>query len=131
MDSPRARREPGEVAGDWLPLDLAFRNKGQLAIDICADCRADGLEFDFICGDEVYGGCTQLREFLEAGSQAYVLRASSSFMVTLATGTKVTCKDAVKLLVKDKPEPGGSTSAPDSPATPRSPWSASEMRLPY
>ena len=33
-----------------LPLDLAFRTKGQLAIDICL-CRADGLEFDFICGN--------------------------------------------------------------------------------
>ena len=49
-----------------LPLDLEFRTKGQLAMDICADCRADGLTFDFICGDEVYGSCTQLREFLEA-----------------------------------------------------------------
>ena len=29
-----------------------------------------------------------------------------------------------------RPEPGGSTNAPDSPAIPRSPWSASEMRLP-
>ena len=35
-----------------LPLDLAFRTKGQLAIDICTDALADGLRFDFICGDE-------------------------------------------------------------------------------
>ena len=49
-----------------LPLDLEFRTKGQLAMDICADCYADGLTFDFICGDEVYGSCTQLREFLES-----------------------------------------------------------------
>ena len=48
-----------------LPLDLQFRTKGQLAMDICADCYADGLAFDFICGDEVYGSCTALREFLE------------------------------------------------------------------
>ena len=48
-----------------LPLDLEFRTKGQLAIDICADCYADGLTFDFACGDEVYGSCTQLREFFE------------------------------------------------------------------
>ena len=42
-----------------LPLDLEFRTRGQLAIDICADAYADGLRgFDFICGDEVYGGCT-------------------------------------------------------------------------
>ena len=42
-----------------LPLDLAFRTKGQLAIDICADAYADGIRFDFACGDEVYGSCTQ------------------------------------------------------------------------
>ena len=85
-----------------LPLDLEFRTKGQLAMDICADCYADGLEFDFICGDEVYGSCTQLRRFLEAEGQAYVLRAASSFMITLAPGTKVTAAEAVRRLVKDK-----------------------------
>jgi len=31
-----------------------------------------------------------------------VLRVASSFMTTLAPGTKVTCADAVKRLVKDK-----------------------------
>ena len=84
-----------------LPLDLEFRTKGQLAIDICADCRADGLEFDFACGDEVYGSCTQLRESLEEHGQAYVLRVASNFTLTLAPGTKVTCKEAVQQLLKD------------------------------
>ena len=54
-----------------LPLDLAFRTKGQLAVDICADAYADGIGFDFACGDEVYSNCTQLREFFEANDQAY------------------------------------------------------------
>jgi SRSO17 transposase len=85
-----------------LPLDLVFRTKGQLAIDVCADAYSDGLRFDFACGDEVYGSCTELREFFEERGQAYVLRVASSFMVTLAPGTKATCADAVKLLVKDK-----------------------------
>jgi hypothetical protein len=85
-----------------LPLDLEFRTKGQLAIDICTDAYADGLRFDFICGDEVYGGCTRLREFFEEGGQAYVLRVASSFTLTLAAGTKLTCAQAVKQLTKDK-----------------------------
>ena len=85
-----------------LPLDLRFRTKGQLAIDIWADANADGLFFDFACGDEVYGSCTQLREFFEENGQAYVLRVASSFMITLAPGTKMTCAEAVKRLVKDK-----------------------------
>ncbi|GAA1015027.1 hypothetical protein Aple_052240 [Acrocarpospora pleiomorpha] len=85
-----------------LPLDLEFRTKGQLAIDLCADAYADGLVFDFVCGDEVYGGCTRLREFLQDNGQAYVLRVSSGFMLTLAAGTKLTCAQAVKQLAKDK-----------------------------
>ena len=85
-----------------LPLDLEFRTKGQLAMDICADCRADGLSFDFACGDEVYGSCTKLREFFEDNGQAYVLRVASNFMITLAPGTRMTCADAVNRLLKDQ-----------------------------
>jgi SRSO17 transposase len=85
-----------------LPLDLRFRTKGKLVADICADCHADGLKFDFACGDEVYGGCTQLREFFEENGQAYVLRVACSFMITLAPGTRVTSTEAVKSLVKGK-----------------------------
>ena len=85
-----------------LPLDLEFRTKGQLAMDICADCRADGLEFDFLCGDEVHGSCSRLREFLEAEGEAYALRVASSFMITLAGGTRLTCAEAVKRLARDK-----------------------------
>ena len=83
-----------------LPLDLRFRTKGQLAIDVTGDAYGDGLWFDFACGDEVYGSCTELREFLEGRAQAYVLRVASSFMLTLAPGTKMTCADAVKELLK-------------------------------
>ena len=85
------------VAG--LPLDLRFRSKGGLAVDILGDAYADGLAFDFVCGDEVYGNCTDLREYLEGHGQAYVLRVASNFMVTLA-GARMTCKDAVKKLLK-------------------------------
>jgi SRSO17 transposase len=35
-----------------LPLDLRFRTKGQLAAGILGDAYADGLTFDFVCGDE-------------------------------------------------------------------------------
>src|SRR5207344_1823047 len=58
---------PAEHLGDpvkslvmGLPGDLVFRTKGQLAIDIYAEALADGARFDFLCGDEVYGACTQL-----------------------------------------------------------------------
>src|SRR5258708_15628424 len=85
-----------------LPPDLEFRTKGQLGIDIFTRAYADGLRFDFACGDEVYGNCTQLREFFEDNGQAYVLRVPSNFMITLAAGTRMTCAEAVTALLKHK-----------------------------
>jgi SRSO17 transposase len=83
-----------------LPLDLRFRTKGQLAADILADACTDGLSFDFVCGDEVYGSCTELRRSLEDSGQAYVLRVASSFILTLHAGTTMTCADAMKTILR-------------------------------
>jgi len=85
-----------------LPLTRGFRTKGQLAIDITRDAAGDGIRPDFYCGDEVYGNCTQLREHFEGERQAYVLRVPSNFVLTLAAGTKLTCAEAVKTLLKGK-----------------------------
>jgi len=93
--------DPVTSAGMGLPPELEFRTKGQLAIDICAEAYADGVAFDFACGDEVYGSCTQLREFFEQRGQAYVLRVASTFMVALAAETRLTGTQVVKLLAKD------------------------------
>jgi SRSO17 transposase len=84
-----------------LPDDLVFRTKGELAIDICADAFADGAAFDFVCGDEVYGACTRLREFFEGRHQAYVLRVRCSFHLTLARGITLTCADVATGLLKE------------------------------
>jgi len=84
-----------------LPLDLKFRTKGQLAIDILTDALADGVRLDFVCGDEVYGACAELRGFLEERGQGYVLRVASSFRLTLAAGVTLTCTEAVTRLLND------------------------------
>jgi SRSO17 transposase len=77
-----------------LPADLVFRAKGQLARDILTEAFADGATFDFVCGDEVYGSCTELREFCEGHHQGYVLRVPSSFRLTLAPGVTLSCAQA-------------------------------------
>ena len=82
-----------------LPPDLAFRTKGQLAIDLLTEVLGDGIGLDFACGDEVYGSCTQLRQFLEACGQAYVLRVPSNFYLTVARGIRLTCKQAAATLL--------------------------------
>jgi SRSO17 transposase len=91
--------DPVKVLLTGLPLDLRFRTKGQLAIDICAEVRADGTRFDFLCGDEVYGNCTELREFCEENGQGYVLRIPSTFRLTLAPGVALSCAEAVTRLL--------------------------------
>ena len=90
--------DPVTSVGMGLPEDLVFRTKGRLAIDILTDAFADGVKLDFVCGDEVYGSCTGLREYLEDRDQAYVLRVPSSFRPTLASGVTLTCKQAAARL---------------------------------
>ena len=103
---PRAQIE--DPAGSLLmglPLDLAFRTKGQLAIDIAAEALADGIRFDFFCGDEVYGSCTELRKFLEDHGQGYVLRVPRTFRLTLPGGQRLTCAEAASMLAaRGRPE---------------------------
>lgn len=82
-----------------LPLDLVFRTKGQLAIDLLAEVFADGIWLDFVCGDEVYGACTRLREYLEGRGQGYVLRVPSNFHLTMARGVRLSCKQAAARLL--------------------------------
>ena len=101
-----------------LPLDLRFRTKGQLAIDICADAYADGVSFDFICGDEVYGSSTQLREFLEDHGQAYVLRVASSFPVTLAGGAEAHLRAGGAPRAEGQPAAGRSAPPGRAPRAP-------------
>ena len=90
--------DPVKSLAMGLPQDLVFRTKGQLAIDVLTEAFADGVQLDFVCGDEVYGSCTQLREYLEGRGQAYVLRVSSSFQLSLAGGITLTCKQAAARL---------------------------------
>jgi SRSO17 transposase len=84
-----------------LPLDLRFRTKGELAIDILSEALTGGVGLDFVCGDEVYGACTELREFCEARGQGYVLRVSSSFRLKLAAGLTLSCAEVVTRLLHD------------------------------
>ena len=96
---------PAEHIGDpvtsavmGLPEDLIFRTKGQLAIDVLTEAFADGVRLDFVCGDETYGSCTELREYLEDRDQAYVLRVPCSFRLAMTNGVTLTCKQAAARL---------------------------------
>jgi DDE superfamily endonuclease len=90
--------DPVTSAVMGLPQDLAFRTNGQLAAGILTEAFADGVRLDFVGGDEVYGACTELREFCEDHDQAYVLRVPSSFRLMLGGGITLTCKQAAARL---------------------------------
>ena len=90
--------DPVTSAVMGLREDLVFRTKGQLAIDILAEALADGVRLDVVCGDEVYGSCTGLREYLEDRDQAYVLRVPCSFSLALPGGLTLTCQQAAARL---------------------------------
>ncbi|HEV2260150.1 MAG TPA: IS701 family transposase [Streptosporangiaceae bacterium] len=90
--------DPVTSAVMGLPEDLPCRTKGQLAIDILADAFAGGVRLDFVCGDEVYGSCTELREYCENRDQAYVLRVPCSFRLALPGGLTLTCQQAAARL---------------------------------
>lgn len=102
VDPGRAHRRPRALADHGMPDDLVFRTEGELAVDICAEALADGAAVDFVCGDDVYGACTKLRELLEGRHQAaYVLRAPCSFHLTLARAVTRTCADVAAELCRD------------------------------
>lgn len=65
------------------------------------DRAAGRVRLDFVCGDEVYGACTELREFCEEAGQGYVLRVPSSFRLALAAGVRLSCAEAVTRLLHD------------------------------
>jgi SRSO17 transposase len=90
--------DPVRSLATGLPPGLEFKTKGQLAIDIIADALADGVVPDFACGDEVYGNCPLLREFLQDAGLAYILRVPSNFPVPLAGDMTLTCAEAVRAL---------------------------------
>src|SRR5258708_10060649 len=101
-----------------LPADLVFRTKGQLAIGLCADAFADGVWFDFVCGDEVYGNSTELREFCEDRGQGYVLRVRSTFHLVLAGGGAAgACAQAARAPGQNPPR----CEIPPPPAAPKPP----------
>ena len=97
----------------WVPAfqlaDVALRSamgfpaslrvastKGRIAIRLIAEALRDGVVFDFICGDEVYGACTLLRVWLERIGHPYVLRVAKSFTLDFGPRGAFTCAEAVK-----------------------------------
>lgn len=82
LDDPERRNALG------IPDDVEFQTKPQLAKDIVADMVADQTLPGWFAGDEVYGRSRELRDYIEAQSAGYVLRAGCDFRVEMTPGTR-------------------------------------------
>jgi hypothetical protein len=56
---------------DIIRKEIIWHAKGQLAIGILTEAFADSIRLDFVCGDELYGLCTELPEYLKDQDQSY------------------------------------------------------------
>ena len=83
-------KDPVKSVVMGLPADRCSAPRGSWPVDILAEALADGVRLDFVCGDEAYGSCTGLREYVEDHDQACALRVPSSFGLTLASGVTLT-----------------------------------------
>nr|WP_277605935.1 transposase [Glycomyces sp. L485] len=72
------------------------RAKGRIAIDLLSEAIRDGVRFDFVAGDEVYGGCTVLRRWCERIGQDYVPRVKKTHILDFGSRGTFTCEQAVK-----------------------------------
>jgi SRSO17 transposase len=90
-----ADEERREFAG--VPDEVMFATKPQLAGDLLRHAHHQGIRAGFAAGDEVYGGLELRRSIRERGT-GYVLAVRSNYMVTMASGRRITVKTAVGLL---------------------------------
>ncbi|MGH3942101.1 MAG: hypothetical protein ACRDTG_26460 [Pseudonocardiaceae bacterium] len=76
-------------------LDVVFKTKPQLAIEITADAIAEGTMPPWSAGDEVYGRSAQLQQHLEDHQIGYVLRVGSAFHLRLPHAATTIRADAL------------------------------------
>lgn len=81
-DSER-RREAG------VPEEVAFATKPQLGQRMLARALAAGVRVAWVTGDEVYGSDPDLRRWLEAQEQPYVLAVRANERVWISPGARV------------------------------------------
>lgn len=81
---------PEEWANDWdrraaayVPEEVVFRTKPELALEMVADAVARNIPFRFVAGDSVYGDSPTFLQGLRALRKLYVVDVSSEIHVWL------------------------------------------------
>ncbi|MDR2675527.1 MAG: IS701 family transposase, partial [Opitutaceae bacterium] len=63
------------------PEQREHRTKAQLALELVAEARANGLRFGWIGGDEVYGGNRELTDALDRAGETYLMDVAANYQV--------------------------------------------------
>ena len=72
-----------------IPIKTEFKTKPELAVQMLKQAFANGIEADWVVGDNVYG-CYSLRSYLQGINQQYVLAVPSNQQVYIGVqGFKV------------------------------------------
>lgn len=81
---------PEEWANDWdrraaayVPEEVVFRTKPELALEMVADAVANNMPFRFVAGDSVYGDSPTFVQGIRALRKLYVVDVSSEIHVWL------------------------------------------------
>ena len=83
-----------------LPLDLEFRTKGQLAIDICAEAFADGIGLTSSAGTRSTAAAPSCGSSSKTAARPTCCGFPRTFTLTLARGVTLTCAEAASRLLK-------------------------------
>ena len=76
--------DPARRAQAQVPADVVFQTKPQQAIAMLESAWAHGVPMRWVCGDEVYGESTALREVVAGSGRWYVLAVRSIEPIWLA-----------------------------------------------
>ncbi|MGH8059162.1 MAG: IS701 family transposase [Candidatus Entotheonellia bacterium] len=94
VEDVNRRREAG------VPDEVAFATKPQLGQRMLARALRAGVRVAWITGDEVYGSDPDLRRWLQAQGQPYVLAVRSNEWVWISTGAGVRQRTAAQLATR-------------------------------
>lgn len=81
----------------YVPEDVAFATKPQLAADMLANALSAGVPCAWVLGDAVYGSDSRLRRMLEAREQPYVVAVRGNHQLRLLSADGLMITDAASL----------------------------------
>jgi SRSO17 transposase len=81
--------DPDRRRAAWVPAEVAFATKPQLALCMLRRIQAAGVRVPWVTADEVYGSDPELRRWLEEQRQPYAVAVRANERIWISTGARV------------------------------------------